>query len=131
MKTIIENKTFIYHLFKHSQKASIEYDFFSGFLGFLHQNLFEKGLLQNYRICYDVSLWGFDYTVFLNPELGFDLDQHVYLKNPTNLEELLKQYPIDNVIESTMSKYCLEKDSQMKSHMETNKDEDQKKLLKK
>ncbi len=100
----------------------MEYEFFNEFLGFLWKKLSEKEILKNYHICYDVSLPGFEYTVSLISDLDFDLDDRVYLKNPDNLDELLKRYPIDPVIESMISEYCFEKSPLMIYHMENIKD---------
>lgn len=118
METIIENKTFIYHLFKHSQKNWMEFDFFYEFLEFLYKELSKREILKNYRIWYDMSLRGLEYTVSYNPDLDFDLDNRIYLKKSNSLEKLLERYPIDSVIESIISEYCFEKGPQTRCCME-------------
>ena len=100
MPMLIDTKTIIVNLLKEDAQEYLSLDRLKKLLRFIHGELLEKNMLDNYQIFFDVNFNSIRRTVLCNKtifELDFDGD-NIYLRDPTSIDALADRYQVDETI---------------------------------
>lgn len=100
MPKSIDTKTIIVNLLKEDAQDYLSLDRLRSLLRFIHRELLERNILDNYQIFFDVNFNSIRRTVLCNETifvLDFDGD-NIYLREPMSIDTLADRYQVDETI---------------------------------
>ena len=106
---VLDTRTVIINLLEKDKKTYLSVKRLQELLIFIYNELSKRKVLNNYEIVFDISFDSIERTVLCNSRI-FDLDLDgdlIYLRE-RNIDNLVKQYTVDEDVQKIIDKFVKE-----------------------